>query len=145
MDLNNPEDFIKHIFMNFSEKRNRNANSLADQSDESPNAYNEWLNDKILEELKLIRQHTIRQYLMSDEEFENNNDVVPFRKFTSSHPEFQWRLDNLKCECGNCHFFSGTKNKRCWVFEQLGCSFSIAVRKFFQFHRSEGVPYTPIF
>ena len=82
---------------------------------------------------------------MSDEEFENNNEVVPFKKYTSLDPQLQWRIDNLKCECGNCHHLSGTKNKDCWVFTELGCDFSIAVHKYFHLQNIKDKKLDPIF
>ena len=82
---------------------------------------------------------------MSDEEFQNSNELVPWRWHTSLDPELQWRLDNLKCECGICHNLSGTKDKNCWVFTELGCGFSVAVRKFFAFSSRKSEYVTPIF
>ena len=80
------------------------------------NEFTDWLYDKYQEELQLLYEHTKKQYFLSDEEFKNFNEPVPRKKYTSTDPDFEWRLDNLKCSCGNCFHFSGSKDKTCWVF-----------------------------
>ena len=120
-------------------------NADEDLACQEPDEYAQKLNEKYQKELQLLRDYNKRQYLMSDEEFQNSNELVPWRWHTSLNPELQWRLDNLKCECGICHNLSGTKDKNCWVFTELGCGFSVAVRKFFAFSSRKSDYVTPIF
>ena len=131
--------------MKFAEKRKRRTNPEEENSYENLDDYTKHFNEQYQKELKLLYDHTKRQYLMTDEEFESSTNTVPWRKYSSLDPALQFRLDNARCECGNCHLFSGTKDKNCWVFNQLGCDFSTAARKFFHCQRSDGEKCIPIF
>ena len=138
-DLEDPKTFIDVIFGYFSKRRSRHEKAAAEEGKEF---YNERIKascEKILEELKLLREYEKKQADPAIDESTKQNMLVPYKKHTSLDPDTQWRLDNSKCSCGLCHQFSGVKDKTCWVFEKLGCDFSLAVRKFFHSFEAESI------
>ena len=97
-----------------------------------------------MEELCLLDEYQRRQDDPEIHELRKQAQLVPWKMYTSTDPEFQHRLDNSKCLCQLCYQFSGTKAKNCWVYEELGCEFSVAVREFFRFNQvgeNQFVPY----
>ena len=135
-------EFIKGTFNLFSENLDQ---MLLDEGMEESSSNRELWRKKELEELKLLHEHRLKQFTMSDEEFEGSENRVPFQKYTSSHPEFQWRLDNSRCGCGNCHLLSGTRSRDCWVFLHYGCNFSISTFKYFKVPFQWRNNYSPVF
>ena len=95
----------------------REKDLVEDVKDVVNTEYLERFNEGLSEELKLLYDYHTRQADPAKNETRTPDELVPFRKFTSLDPELQWRLDNLKCSCGLCHEFSGTKDKSCWVFQ----------------------------